>query len=424
VCLCAPAQAWKPKTHVYIANVIAADARDGKVWIPPFGEFYISPGAQLAMNAGPYFRAGAVGPDAFPDMWAGQAYIHPNTDPWLRHLWSSAEAQGLDSFDAPVWGFTYGYLVHCAGDVFAHDWVNYYAGRAFPSISELASNPALLSVIARHLAIETVLDNRVSVSDATISIPYQFVLDKMVLGPGAQGAGMNPLIQHYVSLYWEKYPHRNDTVPLLGVPTYDAEWFRDLGADLSYWVIANEAAIKESVEQGRGMVDSLTSHLGKWAFPYILDMEGAPSGTTAVASAVLGVSSVIKSALEAIGLSAILDNVQDKFVDWMLQTTMGMSAQQFNDYLMGETSAALFPSNLNEILNEIGNIPPSRNGCTTTPTTRASSSSSEASTGRSTTPLFLARSRSCRRANWTASPAPSTTPARACRRRCWAASAA
>ena len=96
----APAHAWKPRTHVYIANVI---------------------------------RAGAVGPDGFPDMWTGQAFIHPNTGPWLRHLWASASADNSQ----PVWGFTYGYLVHCAGDVFAHDWVNSYAGRAFPSMLEV-----------------------------------------------------------------------------------------------------------------------------------------------------------------------------------------------------------------------------------------------------------------------------------------------
>ncbi len=349
-----PAQAWKPKTHIYIANVIRADAQDGKVWIPPFGEFSISPGAQMAVNAASNFRAGAVGPDGFPDMWTGQAYIHPNTDPWLRHLWNSAERDNY----ADAWGFTYGYLVHCAGDVFAHDWVNYYAGRAFPSMSEVASDPTLLGVIARHLAIETTLDRRVSVSDPTISIPYNFVLNRMVLDPGAQQAGMNPLIQRYASLYWEKYASRNDTVPVLDIPTYNAEWFRDLGADLSYWVIANETAMKQAVEQDQGMVGALTSNLGEWAFLYILDMEGAPSGTTAVASAIIGLSSAIKSALEAIGLSALIDNIRDTFVDWMLQTTMGMNAQQFNDYLYGEANATLFPNNLNEILNEIGTIPP------------------------------------------------------------------
>jgi hypothetical protein len=349
-----PAHAWKPKTHIYIANVIMDDARDGKVWIPPFGEFSITWMARDAVNWADQFRAGAVGPDGFPDMWTGQAFIHPNTDPWVRHLWNSA----VSANNGPAWGFTYGYLVHCAGDVFAHDWVNYYAGRAFPSMSEIASDPALLGVVARHLAIETTLDNRISVSNSTISIPYQFILDKMLLDPGAQQAGMNPFIQHYVSLYWEKYPYRNDTIPVFDIPTYNACWFYDLGADLSYWVMANETAMKETVEQGRGMIDALTSNLGEWAFLYILDMEGAPSGTTAVANAILSLSSAISAALDALGLSAIMDNIKDTFVDWMLQATMGMTAEQLKSYLLAEANTTLFPNNLNEILNEIGYIPP------------------------------------------------------------------
>ncbi len=280
--LCAaPAQAWKPKTHIYIANVIREDAKDGKVWIPPFGEFTISPEAREAIDAAPYFRAGAVGPDAFPDMWSGQAFIHPNTQPWLRHLWASAAAQS----DPKVWGFLYGYLIHCAGDVFANDWVNSHAGRAFPAVAEIAANPSLLSVVAKHLAIENTLDRRISVTNSTISIPYNFVLEKMLLDPGAQQAGMNPLIQHYVSLYWQKYPHRNDKVDVLGVPTYDAEWYRDLAERLTQWVIANETAAKRSVEQGESYIGALTSELGEWAFRSILDMEGAPSATVGAADA-------------------------------------------------------------------------------------------------------------------------------------------
>jgi hypothetical protein len=86
-------------------------------------------------------------------------------------------------------------------------------------------------------------------------------------------------------------------------------------------------------------------------------MEGAPSGTTAVAQAIISLSSVIQSALAALRLDTIINDIRDQFVDWMLQTTMGMTAQQLNAYLMGEATQALFPNNLNEILTEIGTIP-------------------------------------------------------------------
>jgi len=84
----------------------------------------------MAVKWADHFRGGAVGPDHFPDPWTGQAYIHPNTGPWLRHLWNSAVANRSDT--VAVWAFTYGTLVHCAADVFGHDWVNYYSGGAYP----------------------------------------------------------------------------------------------------------------------------------------------------------------------------------------------------------------------------------------------------------------------------------------------------
>jgi len=96
-------------------------------------------------------------------------------------------------------------------------------------------------VIARHTALEITVDKRLNLSETGISIPYNFVLNKLILHPDAQQVGLNPLIQHYVSLYWEKYPSRNDKVPILDVPTYDAEWFRDLGADLSLAVVSAPA---------------------------------------------------------------------------------------------------------------------------------------------------------------------------------------
>ena len=113
-----------------------------------------------------------------------------------------------------AWAFTYGYLVHCAGDVFAHDWVNSYAGRAFPSMLEVTSDPTLLGVIARHLAIETTLDKRLSVSDPPSRFPTNSYWTRWCsTRGGAQRAGMNPVFQHYVSLYWEKEKRKNDTVP-------------------------------------------------------------------------------------------------------------------------------------------------------------------------------------------------------------------
>lgn len=119
-----PAAAWKPKTHIYLAEQARLDAiDDGKVTIyetdyesgkilAPLGAFEVNPAVLDALRKKPnQFRAGVVGPDAYPDILTGQQLIHPGTnksllgdpatgelpsaagsDAWLTHLWRKAYA--------------------------------------------------------------------------------------------------------------------------------------------------------------------------------------------------------------------------------------------------------------------------------------------------------------------------------------------
>lgn len=353
--VCGSAHAWKPKTHMYIANVIMADALDnGRVWIPPFGEFYVDPAVLAAIRANPVqFRAGSIGPDWSPDLWTGQMFIHSNTDPWLQHLHRSVSTpQG-----AVGRAYVYGYFVHCAGDMWAHDWVNYYAGGAWPTLAELASDPTKLNRIASHLALETSFDNRVSVGARTVGIPKEFIYSYMVLNPGAKAAGTNPIVQRYVDLYWQKWPKRNDTTA--GFKTYDARWFDDLDEGLRAYVDAAEASMKQAFESPNGdMIGSLSSHYGNWAAIHILDMEGAPSATKAIPGVLSVLSDAVKAALAVTGLDAIIEDIENKFVDFMLQKTMRMTKAQLQQCLMQEANVTLLGANYNQAMAEIGTIPP------------------------------------------------------------------
>ncbi|NEX94808.1 zinc dependent phospholipase C family protein, partial [Caulobacter sp. 17J65-9] len=147
-----PALAWKPKTHVYLAEEALRDATDdGKVTIYEtdyrtgriigvLGTFEVDAKILAALRAAPaQFRAGVLGPDAYPDILTGQQIIHPDeadsldggaggSNGWLAHLWD----RGFVNSSSPqVQAFTVGYLTHAAGDVFAHTYVNYYAGGEF-----------------------------------------------------------------------------------------------------------------------------------------------------------------------------------------------------------------------------------------------------------------------------------------------------
>lgn len=189
--------AWKPVTHVYLAQEAWEDAKDGKVTLyrvdyetgaigAPLGEFAVSPDLLAAIRAYPaaYF-AGVIGPDAYPDMVTGQMRVHPpgrgarndpdlnengpGTPPWLSKLWTVAfTREPLPQVKA----FVAGYLAHAAGDVFAHTYINGFTGGIF----DLKSSNGLKHVVLegyvekRTPALRPIQDPRSSARD-----PYDVV---------------------------------------------------------------------------------------------------------------------------------------------------------------------------------------------------------------------------------------------------------
>jgi len=136
-----PARAWKPITHVYLAEKAREElvANNGSITLhrtdfsgrqqtSVIGTYPVSSSIYQALRDYPaYFRAGVLGPDAYPDMLFGQSVIHPSTEeggsdtePWLRHLYSRANTPQERAF-------VMGFLSHAAGDMFAHTFVNHYA---------------------------------------------------------------------------------------------------------------------------------------------------------------------------------------------------------------------------------------------------------------------------------------------------------
>ena len=110
------AKAWKPTSHVYFAELALEDAlNDGMVTIHRVdyahgeiigetGEYAVDPAILAALRSNlAQYRAGVLGPDAYPDMLTGQQVIHPGqastgiqggADAWLRHLWLQGVAPG------------------------------------------------------------------------------------------------------------------------------------------------------------------------------------------------------------------------------------------------------------------------------------------------------------------------------------------
>ena len=171
--------AWKPISHVYFSEVAVEDALDdGKVTIylldpvkqeilkddngnlRVLGEYEVRDDfLRILANNRAVYRAGVFGPDAYPDILTGQQAVHPDekkeggpyTDQWFQYLYDMAFVVGTpaDKTDANK-AFVLGFLTHGAGDMYAHTFVNHYAGGNF----KIGDNAI------RHLVIEGYLGKR------------------------------------------------------------------------------------------------------------------------------------------------------------------------------------------------------------------------------------------------------------------------
>ncbi|MFU2510978.1 zinc dependent phospholipase C family protein [Pseudoalteromonas sp. ASV78] len=146
-----PISAFELKTHLYIAEEVYRDlADDRRLTISPFGSFAVD--AKIVdsiLSNKAAFLYGNLGPDVVPDFVGGQATAHTSvgngwvTDDWLKFT------QPQEVATSEWYAFHKGYLNHAASDVFAHTYVNTYAGGIFD-----LSDSSDFSIEMRHKMIE------------------------------------------------------------------------------------------------------------------------------------------------------------------------------------------------------------------------------------------------------------------------------
>lgn len=198
IALAAPAAAWKPKTHVYLAEraldevlappaeLTALGAQPGQVWVKNLatGAWLLAGTIDPSLADGlerfrPQYLAGVIGPDAYPDLATGQINIHPHvsdardgsesgTDAFLQHVWDSAE-RACFCYRRKARVFTRGYLTHAAGDMFAHTFVNHYAGGEFAILPDPEQPDAPNAV--RHLVLEGYVGRRTPTTGGVLASP-------------------------------------------------------------------------------------------------------------------------------------------------------------------------------------------------------------------------------------------------------------
>ena len=139
--------AFKLDTHMWVGQQVINDlADDGKLTIKLDKKNITLDVREDVKNAilanQSAYLMGNLGPDAAPDVVVGQMVVHPGvkdiddlntgwqTNDWLEYL------LGVSETNAVATAYTYGYLGHASADIFAHTYVNQYAGDIFKLADE------------------------------------------------------------------------------------------------------------------------------------------------------------------------------------------------------------------------------------------------------------------------------------------------
>lgn len=210
-----PLSAWKSVVHVHLALIAQADAvddgmvtlyemdyesgrimRDAAGHLKVIGTYPVDPAVLSALRAFPdQYKAGAVGPDAYPDIITGQSGIHPDnrnrghavSNDWLKLLWEESKKVR----PAQVKAFTAGFLAHAAGDLFGHTFVNNYSGGPF----EFGENAL------KHIVLESYIDKRTPTDfpdfyNVSIDGAEDFIYKQLVIGPLIPPASESDINNH------------------------------------------------------------------------------------------------------------------------------------------------------------------------------------------------------------------------------------
>jgi hypothetical protein len=369
------ASAWKVTTHVYLTDVVLADALDnGKVTIyrvnyqtgeiiGTIGEYAVAPDilSALQTNAAQY-RAGTVGPDGYPDLATGQQAIHPDpastgiekgTDAWLRHLWEQSNSPAYKDNPA-VRAMTVGFLTHAAGDMYAHTFINNFTGGAF--VFDPVENAL------KHVLLEGYIDKRLpkdalgaaffapnnlnilGVEDSNNDFIYRSMidarpgtfLDTTLLPEGSPGTAYSvPRIYSTLRASLEADIASSNCqiweLKCIATREYKIAWRNDIDEGLRAWPQTSHQLMLHLAFNSERRVQA--AEAGDVAQTYVLEhllsMSGAPDF---VGLTILEVQEIIDLVTPHELIEAI-DELKANLLDTLLLHTIGMTKEQLREFV-------------------------------------------------------------------------------------------
>ena len=352
------AVAWKPTTHVQLAEIALQDALDdGRVTIMrvdprtgatlgPLGDFPVSPQILAALKAAPdRYRAGVLGPDAYPDIMTGQQIIHPEvakddsgrvigSDAWLNHMWTRSYAGDASP---EVRAFVSGFLTHAAGDSFAHTYINHYSGGAF------TLDPRQNAI--RHIVMEGYLDKRAPEVRHDLAVSIRgvdgFIHDEMIAArPGSVLErqlllGDPEATNLSAPLSFSRLRNRLQADVDAGAESwatlaYKRAWIEDIDDGLRAWpAVSAEISAKIIYYPAQADFTGAASILNRYARQHLWSMAGAPDFAVAVAYAPSQIAEALLPQVLIDALGALLQ----KPLDYLVRGATGLTTEEWRDYM-------------------------------------------------------------------------------------------
>jgi hypothetical protein len=409
--------AWKPTTHVYLAEQAMLDAiNDGKITVyrvdyqtgkviseggspVKVGDYEVEPEILDALRKYPsHYRAGVLGPDAYPDILTGQQVIHPKTNSvgvggtntWLKYLWDSASRP--ENNKPWIKAFVTGYLTHAAGDMYGHTFVNYFTGAPFEIKPPKGPENAIKHIILEGYIDKLLPDPTYDVSiegvenfiyETMINATPGSVLDSQLLVRGGEGSSFS-VPRRYSTIRarlgadsqafsdrLDEYERRIDDklraakecfpIPLCSfkplaqasaisterlayvaknkVPiVYKRAWRDDIDAGLQAWPKVSHEVAKALFfnPQKKADISRAKELLTQYAINHLLKMEGSPDVA----------SDVINIIREIIPDFKILEELKKQFYRRLIKEATGIDIEDLKKYL--SEPATYFDSVMNQ----------------------------------------------------------------------------
>ena len=375
VILCAWVSDFPPKTHEFMTTEILESVAAGKVTID--GQDYsIDRRVRAAIEAYPaYYRGGAIGPDAFPDIAFGQAYIHPNgrcpddspgnqacstkpnatytyqgLDHVYRRAWAYYDSLGGDARGQQALAFAYGFLTHAAGDVWGHTLVNTFAQGVYPPMADVARNPSARLIAIRHIVADEYIGTKTPRTDMPIATPRDFIYSTFITDPHAQQMGDGYLFAHFMKLR-ERLQRQKDAVPRsaprgcvsMHSPTGKCLQWLSRGPILGYldlWI----ASIDRGLQEWPQMSEDVAIDLFKYQSVSRAEARVSEFATDRLAPRVAGPPGSIAKLVHEItdeawkGMPDVEIGPVEQFKDDLFKQAFGLSPRELESYVTSPES--------------------------------------------------------------------------------------